>query len=261
MTQIKGSELFATAREVKVPDGSGAARLGVLSRPGCVGLCEQCRIRGLAVCRALEPQALDELAALATRLELPAKKLLFDEGEPARSLFTLVEGVVKLYKALPDGRRQITGFLLPGDFLGLAHFTSYAYSAEAVTEVGLCRFPREGFLRLLERHPALERELLSRASSELAAAQEQMLLLGRKSAKERVASFLLSFARRQAMVGRELVALPMSRNDIADYLGLTIETVSRSIRAVEEEGLIRLVDRHHYRVVDPDRLRRAAAAG
>lgn len=240
-------------------EGSRTGRLSAGPRLSCIGLCESCRVRGVAICRALEPNALEELAALATRIAVPPGKLIFEEGEPASYLFTLVEGVIKLYKELSDGRRQITGFLVPGDFLGLAHFASYAYSAEAVTEVALCRFPRESFLRFMERHPALERELLSRASSELASAQEQMLLLGRKSAKERVASFLLSFARRQATGEGAVVALPMSRSDIADYLGLTIETVSRSFRAVVDEGLIQLTDRHHYRVLQPDRLRQVAA--
>ncbi|MCS6780099.1 MAG: cyclic nucleotide-binding domain-containing protein [Geminicoccaceae bacterium] len=217
-------------------------------------------MRGISVCRSIEPAALDELERIMTRIELPAGRVLFDEAAPAEGLFTLVDGVVKLFKMLPDGRRQITGFLLAGDFLGLAFFNSYAYSAEAVTDATLCRFPRDRFLALLERHPALEKELLGRASSELAAAQEQMLLLGRKSAKERVASFLLMLARRQQAAGRTTVALAMSRHDIADYLGLTIETVSRGIRAAAAEGLIRLIDRHHYVVVDDRRLRFAAAA-
>ncbi len=226
----------------------------------CAPLCEQCRVRPVAICRALDGSALDELEAITTRLRLPAGRSLFDEGDPAESLFSLTEGMVKVFKMLPDGRRQITGFLLPGDLLGLAFFHSYAYSAEAVTDVHLCRFPRERFMRLLERHPALEKELLSRASSELAAAQEQMLLLGRKSARERVASFLLALARRQEASGRKRIALPMSRHDIADYLGLTIETVSREIQAARAAGLIDLPDRHHFVIVDRARLTAAAAA-
>lgn len=239
---------------------AGGASGAALGRAGCGSLCEQCRVRGISVCRSIEPAALEELERIITRIELPAGRVLFDEGDPAEWLFTLVDGVVKLFKMLPDGRRQITGFLLAGDFLGLAFFNSYAYSAEAVTDSCLCRFPRDRFLELLERHPALEKELLGRASSELAAAQEQMLLLGRKSAKERVASFLLMLARRQQATGRTTVALAMSRHDIADYLGLTIETVSRGIQAAAAEGLIRLIDRHHYVVVDDRRLRFAAAA-
>lgn len=227
----------------------------------CGVLCEECRVRPISVCRSLAGPALDELDAITQRVRLAAGRILFDEGEPADNLFTLTEGVVKLFKMLPDGRRQITGFLVPGDFLGLAYFRSYAYSAEAVTDAHLCRFPRERFMALLERHPALEKELLSRASSELAAAQEQMLLLGRKSARERVASFLSSLARRHGSTGGALIALPMSRYDIADYLGLTVETVSREIQAAKASGVIEMPDRHHFRVVDRQRLEAAAAFG
>ena len=227
----------------------------------CGALCEDCRVRAISVCRALAGPALDELEAITLRVRLPAGRNLFDEGDPAENLFTLTEGMIKLFKMLPDGRRQITGFLLPGDFLGLAFFRSYAYSAEAVTDALLCRFPRDRFMALLERHPALEKELLRRASSELAAAQEQMLLLGRKSARERVASFLLGLARRQSAGGRKPVALPMSRWDIADYLGLTVETVSREIQAAKASGAIAMPDRHHFLVVDAQRLAAAAALG
>lgn len=233
------------------------------SSPGigrCGVLCEECRVRAIAVCRSMAGPALDELEAITTRVRLVAGRTLFDEGDPAEALFTLTEGMVKLFKMLPDGRRQVTGFLLPGDFLGLAFFRSYAYSAEAVTDALLCRFPRARFMGLLERHPALEKELLGRASSELAAAQEQMLLLGRKSARERVASFLLGLARRHPGVGGTPVALPMSRYDIADYLGLTIETVSREIQAAKAAGIIGMPDRHHFVVVDRQRLAAAAAA-
>jgi CRP/FNR family transcriptional regulator len=218
-------------------------------------------VRPIAVCRSLAGPALDELDALTTRIRLPAGRGLFDEGDPAEALFTLTEGVVKLFKLLPDGRRQITGFLLPGDLLGLAFLRSYAYGAEAVTDSLLCRFPRERFMALLERHPALEKELLSRASSELAAAQEQMLLLGRKSARERVASFLLGLARRHPGAGATPVPLPMSRYDIADYLGLTIETVSRELQAAKASGLIDMPDRHHFVVLDRQRLADVAAVG
>jgi len=235
---------------------------GTAPRVGpCGVLCEDCRVRTISVCRALAGPALDELEAITLRIRLPAGRNLFDEGDPAESLFTLTEGMIKLFKMLPDGRRQITGFLVPGDFLGLAYFRSYAYSAEAVTDALLCRFPRDRFMALLERHPALEKELLSRASSELAAAQEQMLLLGRKSARERVASFLLGLARRQGAGVTKPVALPMSRWDIADYLGLTVETVSREIQAAKAAGVIAMPDRHHFLVVDPQRLAAAAALG
>ena len=142
--------------------------------------------------------------------------------------------MLKLFKQLADGRRQIVGFMVPGDFLGLAFGGLHLCSAEAVTEVTLCRFPRAAFLALCDECPALEKEILQRTSTELAAAQEQMLLLGRKTALERVASFVLSMGRRQRRRTAEAVALPMNRIDIADHLGLTVETVSRKPVAATE---------------------------
>ncbi|MGE0254876.1 MAG: cyclic nucleotide-binding domain-containing protein [Alphaproteobacteria bacterium] len=168
---------------------------------------------------------------------------IFGEGEPAGALYNLTGGTVKLYKLLPDGRRQITGFLFPGDFLGLAMNEAYAHTAEAVGDVTLCRFPRGRFEGLLERLPRLEHRLLEMASNELAQAQDQMLLLGRKTATEKIASFLLLLSRRQAARGEPAspVRLPMGRADIADYLGLTVETVSRCFTALKTGGPIRLL--------------------
>ncbi|HYD99220.1 MAG TPA: helix-turn-helix domain-containing protein, partial [Alphaproteobacteria bacterium] len=180
------------------------------------------------------------------------------EGEPADHLFNVTAGTVKLYKLLPDGRRQITGFLGPGDMLGLAAGTGYAYSAEAVTEAALCRFPRLRLEALLDEQPAMRRRLFAMARDELAAAQEQMLLLGRKTAREKTASFLLGLAERAARRGgpADAVEVAMSRADIADYLGLTTETVSRTLTAMKAAGLIRLLAGGRIVLAD-----RAALAG
>jgi CRP/FNR family transcriptional regulator len=148
--------------------------------------------------------------------------------------------MVRASKALPDGRRQITGFLYPGDFLGIAVHKAYVYSAEAITVVALCRFSRAQLRALFDDFPKLEIHLLSLSANELATAQDQMLLLGRKSAKERVASFLLMLAQRAESHGEtgRLLDLPMNRMDIADYLGLSMETVSRTFSTFREEELI-----------------------
>jgi len=215
-----------------------------MPRPGGrAGNCAACAVRGLTVCAPLNPAGLAEVEGLSTQLALAAGDQLFDEGEKAEHVFNVTEGTLKIFKLLPDGRRQVTGFLFAGDFLGLANQETYAYSAEAVTPVRLCRFQRRQLDGLLGRHPEMERRLLSKASHELAEAQEQMLLLGRKTAKERVASFLLLLSRRarQRGVADDPVPVPMSRTDIADYLGLTTETVSRTVTRLKSEGLIRLL--------------------
>jgi CRP/FNR family transcriptional regulator len=150
--------------------------------------------------------------------------------------------MVKLLKLLPDGRRQITGFFSIGDFLGLGHGKEYAYGAEAVTPARLCRFPRDRLMSLIEELPGLRHCLFERASGEFAAAQEQHLLLGRKTAVERLASFLIAESRRAERQGlsRDMVEVPMSRTDIADFLGLTAETVSRTFTRLKREGYIGL---------------------
>lgn len=179
---------------------------------------------------------------------------LINEAENADNLFNITAGCVRLYKLLGDGRRQITGFLFPGDFLGLAVDETYGYSAEAITKVEACRFPRRRFEGLLDDIPKLERRLLGLASNELAAAQDQMLLLGRKTAQEKVASFLLTLSHRARQAGRtdNPVELPMSRSDIADYLGLTTETVSRTFTQMKRTGAIRLMEGSRVAIPDPD---------
>jgi CRP/FNR family transcriptional regulator, anaerobic regulatory protein len=180
-------------------------------------------------------------------------RLIFVETEPAKHVFNLTEGVVKVYKMLADGRRQVTGFLFPGDFLGLVHNELYSYTAETVTQTTLCQFPRSKLEMLLNELPNLEQRLLEMASHELAAAQDQMILLGRKLARERVASFLLILsktAQRRGQSGNP-ISIPMPRADIADYLGLTTETVSRTMTKLNSQRLIHIVDDQNVQIVEP----------
>lgn len=217
---------------------SAAARIRAPSSP-----CSACTVRHLTLCAALDEREVADMASIMSSVELGPGEPLFDEGEPAKHVFNVTAGAIKIYKLLADGRRQMTGFLFPGDFLGLANDDSYAYSAEAVTFSTLCRFPRVKLEPLLERYPRMERRLLGIASHELAVAQEQMLLLGRKTAKEKVASFLLMLSQRALRRGQKAnpVSVPMSRNDIGDYLGLTTETVSRTFTQLKLGGRIALL--------------------
>ncbi|MBM3559649.1 MAG: cyclic nucleotide-binding domain-containing protein [Alphaproteobacteria bacterium] len=163
--------------------------------------CRGCTVRPRAVCATLSDAELARLDAIAARVSAASGTDIFREGEPAGALYNLTAGTVKLYKLLPDGRWQITGFLFPGDFLGLAMNDFYAHTAEAVGDVALCRFPRGRFEGLLGRIPRLEHCLLAMASNELVQARDQMLLLGRKTASEKIASFLLLLSRRKAARG------------------------------------------------------------
>ena len=205
--------------------------------------CAACAVRDMAFCGVLTEEEMPRLLAILNALEVEAHQPILDEGEPADYLFNVTDGAVKLYKLLPDGRRQITGFLFSGDFLGIAMNEKYAYSAEAVGKVSLCRFPRRKLEALLDAFPRLEKRLLGMASNELVQAQDQILLLGRKTAQEKIVSFLLNLSERAVKRGDapSPISLPMGRADIADYLGLTTETVSRTITHLKRDGFIRLM--------------------
>jgi CRP/FNR family transcriptional regulator len=209
-------------------------------------------VAGLAMCRGLARQAASRIVAVSTLQRAKAGETLFSEGDDADGIYEVVSGMLRLYKLLPDGRRQITGFLGTGQILGLAPEGTHVYSAEAINDVTLCRYPRAGFERLIDEVPGLARRLLAVTSHELRAAQDQMLLLGRKAAAEKVASFLLLMADQQG--GNDEIALPMGRGDIADYLGLTTETVSRTFTKLKIEGLIVLPTTCRVEIRDRDQL-------
>jgi CRP/FNR family transcriptional regulator, anaerobic regulatory protein len=219
-------------------------------------------MRHKAMCSAIETDRIDVLDKIVTHTQIRPGQTVFEEGDEAKYVYNVSRGHVRLFKLLQDGRRQITGFLAPGDFLGLAARQTYAYSAEAISDADLCRFKVGELESLLEEMPPVRERLYEIANDELAAAQEQMLCLGRKTAKERVASFLISQLRHGANCGdgKAEFDLPMSRSDIADYLGLTIETVSRTFTALREEGLIDLPSTHRVSIPDIATLRASTEA-
>lgn len=223
--------------------------------------CTACKVRLFSVCGALEAPELEELDRISHVANFAPKTMLFDQGALAGSLFNVTEGVVRLYKSLPDGRRQIVGFALPGDFLGLALMDRYGVAAEAVTPVTACRFGRSAFLAYIDDKPHLLRRLHEFAGHELSLAQDQMLLLGRRTAEEKIAAFLLNLQSRYGRIGATSVTipLPMSRQDIADYLGLSIETVSRTLTKLAREKVILIVP-DGVRLMETTRLDQLAAA-
>jgi CRP/FNR family transcriptional regulator, anaerobic regulatory protein len=218
--------------------------------------CGTCEIREISVCSALDPAEIERLRAIIATVHFEPAQTIIGEGEPAENLFNVVSGTVRLHKLLPDGRRQITGFLLAGDFLGIALNDRYAYTAEAVDLVHLCRFPRRRLEALMRDMPSLEHSLLGNASAEIVLAQDQMLLLGRKTARERVASFLIMLADRERQHGRPStsVAVAMTRADIADFLGLTTETVSRTLSQLKKAKIIGLAHRGRVDILRPEAL-------
>lgn len=207
----------------------------------------------------LNPQCASRLMAVSSLHRKSPGDTVFAEGDEAENVYEVVRGMVRLCKLLPDGRRQITGFLSAGQFLGLAPEGVCVYTAEAITDVTLRRYKRAAFDRLLDEVPGFARRVLAVASHELSAAQNQMLLLGRKAAIEKVASFLLLIAEQTGEEDHDEVGLPMTRSDIADYLGLTIETVSRTLTKLKQNQLIALPLRDRIVIVDRDELEEVAA--
>ncbi|MDB5571053.1 MAG: nitrogen fixation protein FixK [Hyphomicrobiales bacterium] len=221
--------------------------------------CDQCRVRALSLCAALEPHELHELDAMAQPLSFDAKETLFEQSEASDSVYNITAGSVRLYKLLPDGRRQVVGFALPGDFLGLSMSERNAFSADALTATTACRFSRSEYSAYLDAKPHLLRRLHSMASHELSLAQDQMVILGRRTAEERVAAFLIGLRNRWTRInGNHVhVPLPMTRQDIGDFLGLTVETVSRMMTRLAREKAIVIVP-DGVRLLDLPRLERLA---
>jgi CRP/FNR family transcriptional regulator, anaerobic regulatory protein len=193
--------------------------------------------------KAHDTLELRELRRLATQVYFRAGKTIFSEGEPANSVFGLSQGVVRLYKLLPDGRRQVLAFALPGDFLGMPLADGHNFSADAIGEVSLSRFSCDDLTEFVQSSPNIMRLIIEFATRELDMAHDHLQLLGNGSAEERVAIFLVGWRNRLAHVPvfSEPVPLPMRRQDIADFLGLKLETVSRALAKLEQKNVIRIV--------------------
>ena len=176
---------------------------------------------------------------------------------------SVLNGVVKLSKTLVDGRQQIVGLQFAPDFLGRPFHTESHLSVEAATDVKLCTLARSSFEHMLENIPGLQQKLLRQTLLELDESREWLVTLGRKSARERVASFLSMIAQhvpRTGSTGNPEITfdLPLTRADMADFLGLTIETVSRQLTKLKGEGLINITHNRHVSVPDMDKLKKAS---
>ncbi len=192
---------------------------------------------------AADPNELREFQKLAVQVRVAAGKTIFSEGELADSVFGLSRGFVRLYKLLPDGRRQILGFALPGDFLGMPINDKHRLSADTIGEVTLSRFSRIKLANFVLSSPNVLRLLMEFAARQLEMAQDQIALIGRRSAEEKVSIFLVNWRSRLTWITAfsEAVPLPMPRQDIADFLGLTLETISRTFTKLEQRKAIRIL--------------------
>ncbi|MCW8835821.1 MAG: helix-turn-helix domain-containing protein [Rhodospirillales bacterium] len=220
------------------------------------GFCAACDVRRLTFCDGIPDDSLEDLHAAMRPVLTEKGRPLIREGEEATALFNVTAGTVKLYKLMADGRRQIIGFLGEGSLLGLGRNGAYVYSAEAVTQVSSCRYNVADVEKLMERFPSARKKMVDILSQELVAVEEHTLLLGRKSAVEKVASFLLALSDGAVLRGHPEfeLSIPMGRLDIGDYLGLTIETVSRTISQFKRDNLIAVPSNSRIRILDKKRL-------
>jgi CRP/FNR family transcriptional regulator len=189
-----------------------------------------------------QPPEIETLLGVGIAQDSAAGQTIVVEGEARSHGFRVLTGAVRLFKGLADGRRQVIEFLVAGECFGLVGGAHYAYGVEAMVASKLARYPCAKLDAAARANPLLAERLLELARTDLERAHAQMLLLGRKTAEEKIASFLLSLARRQGDGARpaRVLKLPMSRQDMGDYLGLTIETVSRTMTRLRQDGVIAL---------------------
>ncbi len=194
----------------------------------------------------------DERLARGSLRRVEARELLFAEGDAASQLYRVETGAIALYKVLADGRRQVMGFAYPGDLIGLGVEREHVMNAQAIRSTRVRCLSAASLRQAAARDPALALKLYEAMAGELAMTRDLLLTIGQRSALERVAGFLLAFSRRQGRNGHdpESFELPMTRTDIGDFLGLTIETVSRALTKLRLLSLIALPHCHHVRVLD-----------
>lgn len=219
--------------------------------------CDQCLVRNRAICSSLDQSEIEALNSIGRRRELAAGESLIWEGDDSVLVANVIEGVLKLSTGTEDGREQIVGVVYPSDFIGRPFGAQTGHGVTALTDARVCVFSRRDFDAFAREHPALEHKLLERTLGELDRTRRWMLLLGRKSAAEKLASFLIEMTERLVEPGCKAgdapvqrVALPFSRQQIADVLGLTIETVSRQFTRLKAEGVIDLPSRREVVILD-----------
>jgi CRP-like cAMP-binding protein len=208
---------------------------------------------GAALNRAAD-EDLRQLQRLGAKVRFARNETIVNEGDEANYAYKVVSGAVRLCKHMVNGRRQIADFLLPGEFFGFLQFGSYTFTAEAVGEVVLMAYPNRQVENLSNTMPAMRDRIMMVLSQRLLGMQDHLVMLGRQSARERVASFLLMLAERVGAEDGALVDMPMSRQDIADYLGLTIETVCRVLSDMKRTKVIDTPNLHQVGIRSLDAL-------
>lgn len=223
-------------------------------------VCRSCEARHGGLCSVLTASQLIELNKHSIRKQIDCGNEVIGQGESVGTYSNILKGVIKLSKMMADGRQQIVGLQFAPDFLGRPFQSESTMTAEAATDMEICSFPRHVVDRMLNDVPEFERRLHSQSLKELDEARDWMLTLGRKTAQEKVASFLYLIATHidPEEGDQQNFDLPLSRADIADFLGLTIETVSRQMTKLRKEGVISIENNRHVSVSRLEQLRQAA---
>jgi len=222
--------------------------------------CGDCPIRHRAVCARCEPDELVELDKIKYYRSFEAGQTIIWCGDRMEFVGSVVSGIAALTQTMEDGRTQMLGLLLPSDFVGRPGRDSAVYDVVAITDLVMCCFRKKPFEKMMDETPHLAQRLLQMTLDELDAAREWMLVLGRKTAREKISSLLSIIARRDASltpkgpIGPVVFDLPLTREAMADYLGLTLETVSRQISALKRDGVIELQGKRRVTVPDMGRL-------
>ncbi|MGX9357070.1 transcriptional regulator FnrL [Roseobacteraceae bacterium S113] len=222
--------------------------------------CGECPIRHRAVCARCETDELEELEQIKYYRSFEQGQHIIWSGDRMDFVGSVVSGIASLTQTMEDGRTQMVGLLLPSDFVGRPGRASAAYDVVATTDMVMCCFRKKPFEAMMHTTPHIAERLLEMTLDELDAAREWMLVLGRKTAREKIASLLSIIARRDASLNLRddlldvSFDLPLTREAMADYLGLTLETVSRQISALKRDGVIKLEGKRHVIVPDIDRL-------
>ncbi|MFZ1744090.1 MAG: Crp/Fnr family transcriptional regulator [Pontixanthobacter sp.] len=236
--------------------------MDILAPKPPIDACQACAIRNRAICADLDAQEIAVLNSIGRQRDLQAGEQLLWEGEEAVLVGNVIEGLLKLSSGTSDGREQIVGLVYPSDFIGRPFGATTPYGVEALTDARVCIFQRKDFDAFAREHPRLEHKLLERTLAELDRTRRWMLLLGRMDAEQKLVSFLLEIADRMGAAASnqtQTFELPIGRQQIADVLGLTIETVSRQFSKLKKSGLVDLPSRREVTILDRQALEMRAA--
>ena len=243
--------VVATRVELAKPSADDAPSLRAMTF-GAIG--------GGSSVRLLSKAQRQQVAAIATRVRLRPRAIIYREDTTAGWIYTIASGVVKSYRDLPSGKRRIAVFLFPEDIFGLAENGNYVNTAQAVTEVRLYRIPIDALKALFLHDGDLQLQFLCKVTHALRQAQRQKIVVTRRDAAGRVAMFFSMLERRSTDAGNtSTITVPMSRSDIANYLGLSLEAVSRATTLLTRRRTLEFVDRHTVRILDRCRFDRLVA--